>query len=576
LKATSLPSDEGRSVLSREPAPRLSVPGFPDLGRQVARMLEKDPVRRPRDGAAALSGLLVAQAELPPPEAGGPAAGSVRIRPRWWRWSGRLAAGAAALLAVAALTAGWFEWQRRGAVDETPSVAVLPFVDLSEGQDQRFLSDGLAEEILSSLTRLEGLRVTGRISAAAFRDPLPDLRKIGRELGVATVLEGSVRRDGTRVRVAAQLVKVDDGYHLWSRTFDRELADLFAVQDEIAAAVVQALRVKLLAGRSPRSRLHWTASPEAYAQYLLGRQLDRDDLAGEAQLAVASYRRALDLDPTYAPAWAAMSQAIFWGYANVDGPASGQQAARAEAMAAAEQAVALAPELAEAYSARGFLRTIIGWDWAGARSDFERAVALDPGNSEIRQGYARNLLAPIGLLAEARAGALLATRLDPLSNSAWTSLAAIHLAEGDLDRARQAASRSLELRPKQDFPATYLALVELLEGRPEQALQAAQQCAAELFRLQLSAVALHDLGRRAEAQVALDQLIARHATQGPFQIATVHAWRGELDQAFRWLDRALAESDGGLMDLRLDPLLRGLYADPRFASLCSRLHLPAE
>jgi tetratricopeptide (TPR) repeat protein len=142
-------------------------------------------------------------------------------------------------------------------------------------------------------------------------------------------------------------------------------------------------------------------------------------------------------------------------------------------------------------------------------------VALDPGNSEIRQGYARNLLAPIGLLAEARAGALLATRLDPLSNSAWTSLAAIHLAEGDLDRARQAASRSLELRPKQDFPATYLALVELLEGRPEQALQAAQQCAAELFRLQLSAVALHDLGRRAESQVALDQLIARHATQGP-------------------------------------------------------------
>jgi eukaryotic-like serine/threonine-protein kinase len=569
------PNDEGRSVLGPEPAPRLTVPNHPDLARLIARMLEKDPVQRPRDGAAVLAGLLVTQAELSPPEAGGPAAGSVRIQPRWRRWTGWMVAGAVTLLAVPALAAGWFEWQLRSEADQTPSVAVLPFIDLSERQDQRYLSDGLAEEIVVELTRLEGLRVTGQVSASSFRDPLPDLRKVGRDLDVGTVLEGSVRRDGGRVRVTAQLVKVSDGYHLWSRTFDRDVGDLFAVQDEIVGAVVQALQVRLLAGREPSSQLHRTANPEVYAQYLLGRQLVREDQVLPARQAVAAYRRALALDPTYAPAWAGLSQSLFWGYANIDGTAAELKAAREEAMAAAEQAVTLTPELAEAFSARGFLRASLDWDWIGARSDFERAVALEPGNAEIRQRYARNVLAPIGLLADARAAALMATRLDPLSNSAWSSLAAIYLAEGELGRARRAASRSLELQPRQDFASTYLSLVELVEGRPEAALQVAERCNQELFRLQLTAAALHSRGRRAEAQAALDQLIARHADDGPFQIATVYAWRGEPDQAFWWLERALSARDGGLMDLRLDPLLRGLIPDPRFKDLLARLHLPA-
>jgi len=568
------PDDEGLSVLGPAPAPGLSVPGHPDLARLVSQMLEKDPVRRPRHGAAALSALLVIQAELAPPEAGGPAAGSVRILPRWRRWTGRLLAGAVALLAVAGLAAGGLEWRRRATLDPTPSIAVLPFVDLSAAQDQRSLSDGLAEEIVAALTPLEGLRVTGRISAATFRQPRLDLRQVGRDLGVETVLEGSVRRDGARVRVTAQLIRVADHSHLWSRTFDRDVRDLFAIQDEIAGAVVQALQVRLLSGRGPSSQLHRTANPEVYAQFLLGRQLGRGDLAADARQAVAAFRNALALDPTYAPAWAGLSQSLFWGYANVDGTAEELKRASAEAVAAAEQAVALAPELAEGYAARGFLRVSTDWDWIGARSDFERAVALEPGNSEIRQRYARTVLAPIGRLAEARAAALLATRLDPLSPSAWSSLSAIHLAEGELDEARAAAERSLQLRPQQDFATTYLALVELVEGRPAEALRAAERCAEGLFRLQLTAAALHSLGRRAEAQAALDRLVATHAEDGPFQIATVYAWRGETDQAFRWLDRAVVEQDGGLMDLRLDPMLRGLVADPRFAALLARLHLP--
>ncbi len=571
------PDDEGLSVLGPTPAPRLTVPGHAELARLVARMLEKDAVRRPRDGATVLSGLLVVQAELAPPEAGGPAAGSVRIQPAWRRWAAPALATAAALLLAAGLAAGWLEWRRAAAgVEELPSVAVLPFLDLSEGRDQRFLSDGLAEEIVVALTRIEGLRVTGQRSAAQFREPAPDLRRVGRDLGVATVLEGSVRRDGDRMRVTASLIQAADGQHLWSRTFQRPLTDLFAVQDEIAGAVVQALKVRLLGGRSPSSQHHRTASPEAYAQYLLGRQLTREDRTPAFRSAVTAFRRALALDPTYAPAWAGLSQALFWGFANVDGKAAELRQAGLDAMAAAEQAVVLAPELAEGYASRGFLRACLDADWAGARADLERAVELEPGSAEIRQRYARNVLAPLGQLEEARAAARLATSLDPLSNSAWTSLAAILLASGDVEGTRRAAKRSLELQPKQNFAATYLAMAELVDGHPEAALAAADQCESEIFKLQVKAVALHSMGRKAESQAVLDLMLRDRRDEGPFQIATVYAWRGDKDQAFAWLERAMAVRDGGVMDLRLDPLVQGLASDPRFTALLSRLRLPTE
>jgi serine/threonine-protein kinase len=540
-------------------------------------MLEKDAVRRPRDGAAVLSGLLVVQAELAPPEAGGPAAGLVRIQPPWRRWVAPALGTTAALLLAAGLVAGWLEWRRAAEeVEEVPSVAVLPFLDLSEAHDQRFLSDGLSEEIVVALARIEGLRVTGQRSADRFRAPAPDLRRVGRDLGVATVLEGSVRRDGERMRVTATLVQSADGRHLWSRTFQRPLTDLFAVQDEIAGAVVQALKVKLLGGRSPSTQLHRTASPEAYAHYLLGRQLVREDRTPAFRMAVAAFRRALAFDPTYAPAWAGLSQALFWGFANVDGTAADMRQAGQDAMAAAEQAVVLAPELAEGYASRGFLRAGLDADWIGARSDLERAVELEPGGSEILIRYARSVLAPMGQLEEARAAARLATRLDPLSNSAWTSLAAILLASGDLEGTRRAARRSMELQPTQSFAATYLAMAELADGHPEAALAAAEQCDSPIFKLQVQAVALHSMGRKAESQAVLDLMVRERQAEGQFQIATVYAWRGDKDQAFAWLERALAAHDGGLMDLRLDPLVKGLASDPRFNGILTRLHLPTE
>jgi TolB-like protein/Tfp pilus assembly protein PilF len=453
-------------------------------------------------------------------------------------------------------------------------VAVIPFADLSPGQDQEFFSDGLAEEILNALAQLEGLKVAGRTSSFAFRDKAGDLKAIGRKLGVAAVLEGSVRVDGGRVRVTAQLVKTADGYHLWSQTFDRELRGVFAVQDEIATAVVEALKVKLLAGRAPTSREFRTANPEVYSLYLQARRLQRRDTVADSERAEGVSRKALALDPGYAPAWALLAHSVFWSRGNAGPTEEAIRAGQAEAMAAAEKAVALAPDLPDGYAARAFLRVSGERAWEGAVADMERAIALSPGDPDPLWRYARSMLGPLGRLDQAIALARRASELDPLSPAPWAVLSTLHLANGQAALARSSALRSLELQPVQDSAPVYLASVELVEGHPAAALQAIKASPDPIFHRQIEAVARWDLGDRKGSQAALDEMVAGHAHDAPFQIACVHAWRGEADLAFRWLDRALVLNDGGLADLRLEPLLGKIRGDPRMAELERRVGLP--
>lgn len=456
----------------------------------------------------------------------------------------------------------------------TPSVAVLPFVDLSPLKDQEYFSDGLAEEILNALAQIDLLHVTGRTSSFSFKGKNEDLRTIAEKLRVGAVLEGSVRKEGSRIRITAQLINASDGFHLWSQTFDRELIGVFAVQEEIARAVVAALKVKLLPGETPSTKGHRTDDPEAYSHYLIARQLMNRANAGGFRGSMVAYEESLAIAPGYAPAWAGLAFAAFYHSNLSASPEEASKAAR-RALFAAEKAVALDPNLAEGYAARSYLRAAISWDWPGAESDIKRALSLSPGDAQGWRLFGL-LQASLGRLPEAISAVRKAAGLDPLSAETWDNLGYLYTAQHELALARSASSRALVLAPEQAYAAHHLGVVELLEGKPQRALSLFERCGEEVFRLQGVAIAQSDLKHAQASEKALDTLTARYAHNSAFQIAQVHAWRGDRDRAFEWLTRAFEQRDGGLSLLRCDPLLAKLRSDPRYLELLRKVSLPIE
>jgi TolB-like protein/tetratricopeptide (TPR) repeat protein len=468
-------------------------------------------------------------------------------------------------------------------VAEERSIAVLPFADLSPGRDQEYFADGIAEEILNALAHVDGLRVSGRTSSFSYKSKPATIAEIGRELKVATVLEGSVRKEGNRVRITAQMIDVERGGHIWSDSYDRELTGIFAVQDDIARAVVDALKVKLLPGGGTVVKAHRKTSPEAYNEYLLARHFFDLGTADGMSRAVVALEKAIALDPDYAPAWAWLSVSILNSavYLSQGGaPAAVDEAAR-RATAAAEKAVALAPDLAECWSARAWMRTSIAWDWAGARSDFQRALALnarDP-NILVRQSH---LLAVTGNLPEAIAFARKAIEIDPLYAWAWFFLANFQNGSNQPELARDAATRALEIAPEHIYATKTLGDAQLVLGQPGAALATYQRDKVEAIRLTGTALALNDLGDDVQARKALDELRGKFADSEAYEIARVYAWRGDRDGAFDWLERAYAQRGGSgvsrllLRDVKHDPLLRKIRGDPRYATLLERMNLPLD
>ncbi|HEX9186121.1 MAG TPA: tetratricopeptide repeat protein, partial [Vicinamibacteria bacterium] len=445
----------------------------------------------------------------------------------------------------------------------TPSIAVLPFADMSPGKDQEYFADGVAEEILNALTHVRGLKVVGRTSSFSFKGKGVDLPTVGRRLGVAHLLEGSVRREGNRVRISAQLVKADDGYHLWSQTYDRELAGVFQVQDEVARRVVAALEVRLLGGGSPGApRPAPTTSAEAYDLYLQGRQHHQRLSYETFGLAVRAYERALDLDPTFAPAWAALGRSLLYD-ARRAATRGEERALQLRALAAAEKALELAPDLVEGLRARGFLRQTVAWDWEGARADLERAVRLYPGDPGSWTAYGI-LLDNLGRPAEAIAAVERAVSLDPLGG-AWLKLGQVQEGAGRLDLARASLERARRILPESPIPRWGLAGLDLLEGRAREALVVFEELAAGGVASQKDvARALHSLGREADAVAALEKLKTRQPRVRPLDVASACAWMERPDCAFEWLDRAWQERDGELGEaFRTRPDWRPLHGDPR-------------
>jgi serine/threonine protein kinase/TolB-like protein/Tfp pilus assembly protein PilF len=453
------------------------------------------------------------------------------------------------------------------ALSPAHSIVVLPFVDMSEKKDQEYFSDGLSEELIELLGKTPGLRVTPRTSSFYFKGKAETLETIAAQLRVANVLEGSVRKSGNRLRVTAQLIHADTSEQLWSETYDRDLHDVFKVQDEIASAVVSALQVKL-APPQQAANLHRPSNPEAHNQYLLGRQFfERGTLDGFRRAAEA-YRKAVELDPRYAGAYAELAIAESF-VADPSGDAAGQQ----RALAAADKAVELAPDDADAYATRGYMRLRRTWDWSGAQADFEKARTLDAANSTIQWRYA-TLLVYFDRRPEALAAAKKATELDPLSAVAWLFLSWNLTENRQVAAAHEALRRALEIQPENPIILASLGSLQLLEGNATEALTTFGQVSDEEVRLWGVARAEHALGHAKESQQALDQFIANGGQAKAYAIAEIYAWRGEKDKAFEWLDRAYRQHSSDLYGFRNDAAFASLRGDARFAALLRKMNLP--
>ena len=581
------------AILNRAPVPavRINPDVPPKLEEIINKALEKDRnlryqhaadmrtdlQRLKRDSesghssAAANSGAVDLRSVGPDKESGHIAAETPPLTPQrsslavHWKPIAAAFGTAIVLLLIAA-----FWLARTKKVPETahitPSIAVLPFADLSPGKDQEYFSDGLAEELLNSLVKVQGLHVAARTSSFQFKGKNEDLRVIGQKLNVATVLEGSVRKQGQRVRISAQLIQVSDGFHLWSEAYDRDLTDIFAVQEEIARSVAGSLRVTLLGEKPPSPR---ATSVEAYNAYLQGKYFYARRTKENLEKAIAYDEQAISLDRNYAPAWAALSKAQGF-QAGAYGPVQEYSRARE----AAERALALDPSLADAHAAIGEIKRHYDWDWAGADASYQRALALEPGNAEVVEGAA-GPAASLNHFEEALSLCRRAVELDPLRASAQHALAFSAWWAGRLDEAEAAIRKALELDPQFPWGHTVLSRVYLARLHPHEALAEAERDTQPEFRLQGLALAYHALAQKQESDRALAELIARHQKGAAFQIAEVYAFRGEADAAFTWLERAYEQRDAGLAEMKGDPLLKNLERDPRYAAFLKKMHLPA-
>jgi len=448
------------------------------------------------------------------------------------------------------------------------SIAVLPLINESGDPKDEYFSDGLSEELIAALAQISGLKVIGRSSSFRFKDRTEEPKTIGEKLGVSTLLEGTVRKQGDRVRIVAELINAADGIEVWNRTFDHELKDIFAVQQEIAKAVAESLRVTLL-GSEEKSAQMATNSVEAHNAYLQGHFYSVRRNAEDYRKAIDYFDQAIQLDSSYALAYAERSEV--W---TVMGDLTGQRStAFSKARSDAEKAVAIAPSLAEAHAALGWVRAFTEWKFAEGLSELQRAKELSPANPTANDLLARAIVYT-GRMEEAERQARQAVELDPLSAATQFTLGRVLFYAGKLDEAYAAGRKMAELYPSASSSHRWQVLVAVQRGDGETALREAQLEPDDSIRPFQLALAQYVRGDRKAADAALADLIANSRDGLAYQVAQVYAVRGEVDKAFEWLQIAFDNHDGGMPSLLVDPLLRGLRDDPRYKNLVAKVGLP--
>jgi serine/threonine-protein kinase len=466
------------------------------------------------------------------------------------------------------------------AIRTAPSIAVLPFANLSHDPENEYFSDGISEEIITALAQVEGLRVVSRTSAFQFKGKTGDVREIGQSLRVVSVLEGSVRIAGDRVRVAVQLVNVADGYQVWSQRFDRRMEDIFAIQDEIAQSIVSALRIKLATGASQTAQVAPRPRPDnmaAYTLYLKGRYQWNKQTEEGLRSAAQYFEEAIAEDPQYAPAWAGLADYnIALGFWSVMPPDELWPKARKHAL----RAVELDPSLPHAQISMGYVRVFCDWNWTEAGRHFQTAVELSPGDSQARYAHAV-YLTQMSRVDEALIEMRHALSLDPLALNVNTALALVYYYRREYDRATDLAQKTLQLDPNHFEMQVGLACIRLQTSRFEEGVQALEALSAASgdnpIILGLLGYGYGVAGMDSKAHDIIDklELLSKERYVAPISRALVHIGLAAHDEAFAWLDRAAAAHDVLLCYLDVMPCYDPLRRDARFRALRQKIGMLA-
>ena len=445
------------------------------------------------------------------------------------------------------------------------SVAVLPFTDMSKERDQEYFAEGLSEELIDRLTAVPTLHVAARTSSFYFKGKSEDIPTIARRLMVTNILEGSVRKSGSHVRITVQLVRADSGYQLWSETFERQLGDIFRLQDDIAARVLQALKASLGPGATESASDNQNG--EAYVLLTQARAMERRGVQ-DAPTVVEYLQRAISLDRTYASAWAALAMVRVRQF---DGPATSTYAS--EAHQAANRALALNPNLADAHLANALVHYYLDWDWIGAEQAFRRALELEPRNADILS-FASLAAMTLGNIDEARNRIQRALDADPLNSRAYIYLGYMNYYAGRYPQAEAVWRKASELDPEWTEINALMGLTQLAQGNAELALSTLSRVPNGSERAYGLAIVYWALGRRVDADAALAKVERDNANDGAYGIAQVYAYRHEADKSFLWLERAYRQRDTTLPHIKGDPLFKNLETDPRFKAFLRQMNLP--
>lgn len=461
-------------------------------------------------------------------------------------------------------------------LDIAPSIAVIPFLDLSPEKDEEYFCDGLTEEIINTLSRVEGLRVVSRMSSFQYKGKEFDLKQVGQQLNVRTLLEGSIRKAGKKVRISVQLTNVSDGFLLWSEQFEREMEDIFQIQDDIAQAIVKALKIKLIDKKDEKIYKNYTENVDAYSEYLKGRYHWNKRTADALKKSIEHFNMAIEKDPQYALAFAGLADAyIILGLYGASPP----KFVMPKAKAAAQKAIEIDADLPEAHISLGCIQSVYDWDWSGAEEQFKWGIDLNPNYAIAHHWYAINYLVPMGRFDEAIDEVKKALDLDPISLVINTTVGLVHYYAREYDKAKDIFLQTLEVESNFAMAHFFLGQTYTQQKLFDDALNEFEE-ANKLFGGSTNMLATYGTaealaGKKADAEKMLDSLLntSKQKYVSAYDIAMIYTGLGEKEKAFEWLEKAIDEHSYLLIYLNVDPILNPLRGDKRFDTLRKKMSL---